>query len=105
MSARGKVALLVASCLGLAITAGGAASQEAWRLMSRHGECVSLADAAARKPEFQGVRGPEDLIARLEAEGVAVHRQDVDAGGSRAVVVDAPSRGLNVIFVPPAKCR
>lgn len=82
-----------------------ATAQDAWALMARHGECVSLADAAVRKPEFQGIAGPDELIAKLEAQGVEVHRQEIETGAGRAVLVDAPARGLNVIFVPPAACR
>ena len=89
------------------VPAGGALAAEAdrWMLMSRHGECVSLADAARRLPELRGVSDPQAFAARLRDAGEAVRIVKHPAGGGRIIQVTAPSRGLAMVFVSEIQCR
>lgn len=96
-----RTAALVLALGGLATAA---TAQETWMLMGRHGECVTLAEAGQRRPEFRGITGPDDFIAKLRADGTEVGRRDVQAGKTRTVLVEAPTLGLSLIFVPASLC-
>jgi hypothetical protein len=82
-----------------------ASGAEQWMLMGREGSCVTLAKAAERKAVFRGIATPDQLVARLRSQGVEVRTQEIRQGGTTVVQVDAPSRGLGLIFVPEAMCR
>ena len=81
-----------------------ATGAEQWMLMGRHGSCVTLTKMAERKAEFRGITTPDQLIARLRSQGVEVRTQEIRQGGVTVVQVDAPDRGLGLIFVPRAMC-
>lgn len=74
-----------------------------WMLMGREGGCVTLAQAAARRPLFDGVTTPDQLVAKLRRQGEEVRRQDMTQGDVTVVQVEAP--GLGLIFVPRSACR
>lgn len=76
-----------------------------WMLMGREGGCVTLAQAAARRPLFDGVTTPDQLVAKLRRQGEEVHRRDITQSGVTAVQVEAPGLGLGLIFVPRSACR
>ena len=78
---------------------------ETWMLLAREGGCATLAEAARRKSEFEGVAGPEDLARRLRAEGHAVTLREMGTADVRVVAVDAPDAGIGVIFAPEHMCR
>jgi hypothetical protein len=81
------------------------ADAETWMLMGREGGCVSLAEAAQRKPVFLGITSPEDLAQRLQTEGHDATLREIGTAENRTVILDAPGAGLSVIFVPPQLCR
>jgi len=93
--------VIVASWL---IALSSAAWAETWVLMGREGGCVSLADAAAQKPEFEGIAGPEDLAQKLRAQGHTVTLNEIGTAETRVVAVEAPDAGIAVVFVPERKC-
>jgi hypothetical protein len=67
--------------------------------MGREGGCVTIAAAAERRPALSGITTPDQLVARLRAEGEDVSRKDlVEQGDVTIVQVDAPGPGL--IFAP-----
>ncbi len=78
---------------------------EEWMLMGREGGCVTLAQAGERRPVFDGVTTPDELVDRLRQQGEEVHRQDITQGGVTAVQIGAPGLGLGLIFVPRSVCR
>ncbi len=100
-------ALSTALCTALctALWPLSAPRAEQWMLMGRDGSCVTLAKAGERRPEFRGITKPAQLVARLRAQGVEVRAQEIRQGGTTVVQVDAPGRGLGLIFVPSAMCR
>ena len=85
-------------------TSSGTAWAETWMLMGREGGCVSLAEAARRKPEFEGVAGPEDLAQRLRADGHVVTVNENGTAETRIVTVEAPDAGIAAIFAPQHVC-
>ena len=87
------------------VTASGTAWAETWMLLGREGGCVTLADAARRKSEFDGVAGPEDLARRLRAKGHAVTLREMGTAEARVVTVEAPDAGIGVVFAPEHMCR
>ncbi len=87
------------------VTSSGMAWAETWLLLGREGGCVTLAEAARRKPEFKGVVGPEDLARRLRANGHAVTLREIGTAEVRVVAVEAPDAGIGVIFAPEHMCR
>jgi hypothetical protein len=97
------VALAVAA-VGM-VTSSGTAWAQTWILLGREGGCVTLAEAARRKPEFKGVAGPEDLARRLRANGHAVTLREMGTAEVRVVAVEAPDAGIGVIFAPEHMCR
>ena len=99
-------ALVVAVVVVLAFagSASGARAEE-WRLMGREGGCVTLAEAADRLPLLSGIATPDQLVAALRRQGEEVRRQDIAGGDVTVVMVEAPGRGLSLIFVPPSLCR
>ena len=78
---------------------------EEWVLMGREGGCVTLAQAAARRPLLSGVTTPDQLVAKLRQQGEEVRRQDIEQGDVTVVQVDAPGLELGLIFVPRSICR
>lgn len=98
-------AFVVAAAVVLALaSASPRARAEDWMLMGREGGCVSLAEAAARRPLLRGIATPDQLVAELRRQGEDVRRQDISQGGVTVVMVDAPALGLGLIFVPPSLC-
>ncbi len=83
----------------------GTAWAETWVLMGREGGCVSIADAALRKPEFKGVAGPEDLAQKLRADGYVVTLNEIGTAETRIVAVEAPDAGIGAIFAPEHMCE
>ena len=65
MKSTARYILAVLLFHGGIVPSNGAAAQETWALMGRHGGCHSFAEAAARKPIFEGVVVPDDLTANL----------------------------------------
>jgi len=54
---------------------------------------------------LSGITMPDQLVARLRAEGEAVSRKDLVKQGDVTVVqLDAPGLELGLIFVPPLLC-
>jgi len=86
------------------VTARGTAWAEGWMLMGREGGCVSIAEAAQRKPEFEGVARPEDLAQNLRAMGHAVTLNEIGTAEVRVVAVEAPDAGIAAIFAPAHMC-
>ena len=86
-------------------TRSGVAWAETWMLLGREGGCVTLAEAARRKPVFQGVAGPEDLAQRLRPKGYAVTLREIGTAEVRVVAVEAPDAGLGAIFAPAHMCN
>lgn len=72
--------------------------------MSRHGDCIEIAEAARRKPILDGVTTPEQFIDRLEKRGDAVSRRKVTAFQPSPMSVHAPDHGLSLMFVPSSLC-
>ncbi len=87
------------------VTGLGTAWVETWMLLGREGGCATLAEAARRKPEFEGVAGPEDLARRLRANGHTVTLRETGTAAVRVVAVEAPDAGIGVIFAPEHMCR
>ena len=75
-----------------------------WLLMSRHGDCVSLAEATRHEAVFNGVSTPDDLADAVRRQGEAVAVKETRAGDVTVVEVTAPGLGLAVIFVPGDSC-
>lgn len=98
------VLCLLAAALAVALAVPAAAAEE-WRLLGRHGGCVTLPAAAARKPVLAGIDGPDGLIARLQRRGVAHTVKEEKVGDRRAVAIAAPSLSLALMFVPAGLCR
>ena len=87
-----------------------AAADPEWVLMSRHGDCVSLSDAAQREAVFQGVSTPEALVDAIRRRGEAVtvnetRFDDTRLGEITVVEVTAPGLGLAVMLVPREVCQ
>jgi hypothetical protein len=81
------------------------ARAEEWMLMGREGGCVTLAQAAERRPVLSGITTPDQLVARLRERGEEVSRKDLVSQDDVTVVqVDAPGLNLDLIFAPPALC-
>ena len=100
----GAAAVLAVVFGAFAWPAPGTGAEE-WMLMGREGGCVTLDAAAERRPVFSGITTPDQLVARLRAEGEEVSRKDlVEQGGVTVVQVDAPGQGLGLIFVPRSLC-
>lgn len=76
-----------------------------WVLMSRQGDCVSLSDTAQRKPVFQGVSTPDELIEAVRRQGEAVAVNRTEFGKATVVEVTAPGLGLAVLLVPRSFCQ
>ena len=87
------------------VASPGTALAETWMLMGREGGCVTLAEAARRAPEFEGVASPEDLARRLRAKGHAVTLNEIGTAEARVVAVEAPDAGIAAIFAPHQMCR
>ncbi len=99
-----RVAALVAAAAEF-VTSSGTARAENWMLLGREGGCVTLAQAARRKPVFDGVAGPEDLARRLRARGHTVTLREMGTAAVRVVAVEAPDAGMGVVFAPRHMCR
>lgn len=80
------------------------ATDPEWVLMSRQGDCVSLSGAAQRKPVFQGVSTPGELIEAVRRQGEAVTVNRTEFGKATVVEVTAPGLGLAVLLVPRSFC-
>ncbi len=93
--------ILAGSATGLGAEDGA----EEWMLMGREGGCVTLAEAAARRPVLDGISTPDQLVDRIRDQGGEVSREDVRQGDVTVVIVDAPGLDLGLIFVPPSLCR
>jgi hypothetical protein len=98
---------LVVAVVVFLVFAGSASRlrAEEWVLMGREGGCVTLAQAAERRPLFSGITTPDQLVAKLRRQGEDVRRQDMQQGDVTVVQVGAPGLGLGLIFVPPSLCR
>lgn len=98
--------VLVVAVMVFLVFAGSAPRlrAEEWMLMGREGGCVTLAQAAARRPLFNGISTPDQLVAKLRRQGEDVRRQDIQQGDVTVVQVDAPGLDLGLIFVPPSLC-
>lgn len=98
---------LVVAVMVFLVFAGSASRLRAgeWMLMGREGGCVTLAEAAARRPLFSGISTPDQLIAKLRRQGEEVRRENISQGDVTVVLVDAPGLELGLIFVPPSLCR
>ena len=94
---------LAAAMVTASLAAGAAAAAE-WVLMSRHGECASLSDAARREAVFEGVSTPEELVAAIRRQGETVTANKSRIDDITVVEVTAPGLGLAVILVPRAFC-
>ncbi len=104
-SATGKIMVVLAIAAAGFVTSFGTAWAETWMLLGREGGCATLAEAARRKPVFDGVAGPEDLARRLRAEGHAVTLREMGTADVRVVAVEAPDAGIGVVFAPRRMCR
>lgn len=76
-----------------------------WMLMGREGGCATLAEMAERRPLFDGIATPDQLVARIREQGEEVRREDIVQGDVTVVQVDAPGLDLGLIFVPPSLCE
>ncbi len=103
--ARGTIIVAFAVAAAGLVTPFGTAWAETWMLMGREGGCASLAEAARRKPVFDGVAGPDELARRLRADGHAVTLREMGTATVRVVAVEAPDAGIGVIFAPEHMCR
>ncbi|MBE9555312.1 MAG: hypothetical protein IMF08_00510 [Proteobacteria bacterium] len=72
------------------------ARAEEWMLMGREGDCVTLAQAAERRPVFSGISTPDQLVDRIREQGEEVSREDILQGDVTVVKVDAPRPSLLV---------
>ncbi len=97
------VALAVAAAW--LVTTSATTSAETWMLLGREGGCATLAEAARRKPVFDGIAGPDELARRLRANGHTVKLREMGTASVRVVAVDAPDAGIGVIFAPERMCR
>jgi hypothetical protein len=88
-----------------ALAAAPAAAQDAWMLMSRHGECAPPGVLGRRQADLADVAGPEDLAERMRRRGRAVTVAEVPGAGGEAVEVRVPSLELALLFVRPPRCR
>ena len=102
-----RMKVLVVAVLGFLVFAGSSsrARAEEWMLMGREGGCVTLAQAAERRPVFSGISTPDQLVDRIREQGEEVSREDILQGDVTAVKVDAPGLGLGLVFVPPSLCQ
>lgn len=98
------IVALATAATGFA-TSSGWARAETWMLLARAGGCVTLAEAARRKPLFKGVAGPEELARRLRAKGHAVALREMGTAVVRVVAVEAADAGIGVVFAPRHMCR
>ncbi len=96
------VAVLVSLVFAAAAPRAGAGE---WMLMAREGGCVTLADAAERRPVLSGISTPDQLVNRIREQGEEVHREDMVQGDLTIVKVEAPGLGLGLVFVPPSACQ
>jgi hypothetical protein len=78
---------------------------EEWMLMAREGGCVTLAQAAERRPLLNGISTPDQLVDRIRGQGEEVSRQDIVQGDVTVATIDAPRLGLGLVFVPPSLCQ
>ena len=100
----GARAVTAAVFLVFSWLAPGAAAEE-WMLMGREGGCVTIAAAAERRPVLSGITTPDQLVARLRAEGEEVSRKELAKQGDVTIVlVDAPGLALGLIFAPRSVC-
>jgi len=99
--------MLVVAVVVFLVFAGSAPGlrAEEWMLMGREGGCVTLAQAAARRPLLNGISTPDQLVAEIRRQGEEFRRQDILKGDVTVVQVDAPGLDLGLIFVPPSLCR
>ncbi len=104
MALGSRTAALAVAASGFA-TLPGTAWAETWMLLGREGGCATLAEAARRKPEFDGVAAPEDLARRLRANGHTVTLREMGTAEVRVVAVEAPDAGIAVVFAPEHMCR
>ena len=80
------------------------AEAETWMLMGREGGCLSLEEAAKRKPIFEGVTSPEELRAKLRSQGERFTYEEHTAAGQRVVLINAAALGLAIILAPESIC-
>ncbi|MDH5747751.1 MAG: hypothetical protein OEY85_00415 [Rhodospirillales bacterium] len=76
-----------------------------WMVMARHGECMSLESAARRLPELRGVSDPYSFALALRQAGEKVSVSEQTVKNITFVKINAPDRGLAMVFVPPVACR
>ena len=92
----------------LLLLLGGLATNavaDEWVLMSRQSGCVPLSEAAERKPIFQGITSPDQLVARLDERQIAYTKEETAENGVRIVTLTVPSLSLAVLIVPKSLCR
>ena len=101
-------ALLKPMFAALLLLLGGLATDaaaEEWVLMGRHGGCVALSKMAERKPIFQGITSPDQLVARLDQRQIAYTKQETAENGVRIITLTVPSLSLAVLIAPRSLCR
>lgn len=82
-----------------------AAVTHEWRITSRHGECHVINEVLRRRfDDLPEILSPEAFIDTMRARGIPVTVSNAAGSGNDAFVVEIPSYGMSLIFVPLGSC-
>lgn len=96
-----RLLLLVA----LALLPHHAGAQQAWYLMSRHGECSAITPAMRhRMPDFPDVQTPEALVDALRQRKSEVQAERLPGARDGQWLVSVPSLGWTLLVVREQHC-
>ena len=75
-----------------------------WLLAGREGECAPISMLSKKRPEYENVQSPYQLLEKLRAAGHKAEMKEFKAGTRPAVEVRAPTAGLYIMFVKKEFC-
>jgi len=94
-----------AVAVAFALLSQHAAAQQAWYLMSRHGECSTITPAMRhRMADFPEVRTPEALVQALKLRKLDVHAERLSGARDGQWLLGIPSLGWTLLVVRENHC-
>lgn len=96
--------VLCALALFMLLDGHAQATQAAWQLLGRHGECAPIAALKRKLPDLPAISTPDELAAHLEAKRLKFTRSPLKGGPDGAVEFNVPDAGLAIVLVEARHC-
>jgi hypothetical protein len=79
--------------------------KDRWQLLAREGECAEIASLRRRFADLPAVSEPEQFLAFVRSRGLGATASNLAVPPpGKAVRVEVPERGLDLVFVTEGLC-